>query len=213
MFLHYHNAPEQTRQVLRDGWFYSGDNGSLTEDRQIVFIDRKQDIMQLPGGEILAPQFIESRLKFSPYIKDAWVISEPDNPVIGAIIIINYANIGRWAGRNKIAYTTFSDLSQKREVYELIKQDIIRINQDISPGCRITRYANLHKEFDADEGELTKDRKMRRPFLKERYMDLTKAVLQGQSLAEITLQMQYRDGRTGVVKITVAIEDLKEGNV
>jgi long-chain acyl-CoA synthetase len=213
MFTHYYNAPEETSQAVKDGWFYSLDAGSLTDDGQIVFVDRKDDIVKLASGEMLSPQLIESRLKFSPYIKDAWVIAETDSSIVAVVIVINYTNVGRWAGKNKISYTTFSDLSRKQEVYELIKQDIVQINREIASDCRITRYVNLHKEFDPDEGELTKDRKMRRAFLKERYRDLIRAIFSGKSEAEISFQLQYRDGRTGTVKTTVVIKDVKEGNL
>jgi long-chain acyl-CoA synthetase len=212
MFTHYYNNPVETLKVLKDGWFYSGDAGILTEDRQIVFIDRKDDISQLYNGETLAPQFIESRLKYSPYVKDAWVIAGTNSQVIAAVIIIDYSSVGKWAGHHKIAYTTFSDLSQKQEVYGLIKQEIIRINKDLSPSSQITRYINLHKEFDPDEGELTKDRKLRRVFLKEHYSELIESIFSGKFEAEISLKLQYRDGRTGTVKTKVAIKNVKEGD-
>jgi long-chain acyl-CoA synthetase len=212
MFTHYYNDPANTSRIMKDGWFYSGDAGSITEDRQIVFYDRIDDIIQLGCGETLAPQLIESRLKYSPYIKDAWVIAEANSPIIAAVIIIDYSSVGKWAGRNKIAYTTFSDLSQKKEVYGLIKQEISRINEGISPSCRISVYINLHKEFDPDEGELTKDRKLRRVFLKEHYSNLIEAIFSGKSEADTSFKLRYRDGRTGTVKTRVAIKDVKEAS-
>lgn len=212
MFTHYYNDPANTSRILKDGWFYSGDSGSITEDRQIVLFDRIGDIVQLECGETLAPQLIESLLKYSPYIKDAWVVARANSPIIAAVIIIDYSSVGKWAGRNKIAYTTFSDLSQKQEVYGLIKQDISRINEGISPSCRISVYINLNKEFDPDEGELTKDRKLRRVFLKEHYSNLIEAIFSGKSEADTSFKLQYRDGRTGTVKTRVAIRDVKEAN-
>jgi len=210
MFTHYYNDPINTSRILKDGWFYSGDAGSITEDRQIVFVERIGDIVQLGRGETLAPQLIESLLKYSPYIKDAWVIAGANSPIIAAVIIIDSSSVGKWAGRNKIAYTTFSDLSQKQEVYKLIKQEISRINKGISPSCRITTYINLHKEFDPDEGELTKDRKLRRVFLKDHYSNLVEAIFSGKSEADTSFKLQYRDGRTGTVKTKVAIKYVKE---
>jgi long-chain acyl-CoA synthetase len=158
----------------------------------------------------MAPQLIESLLKYSPYIKDAWVVARANSPIIAAVIIIDYGSVGKWAGRNKIAYTTFSDLSQKQEVYGLVQQEISRINKDISASCRINKYINLHKEFDPDEGELTKDRKLRRVFLKEHYSNLIEAIFGGKSEADTSFKLQYRDGRTGTVKTRVAIRDVKE---
>lgn len=210
MFTQYYNDPEKTASVLKDGWFYSGDAGSITEDRQIIFIDRKDDIILLPCGEMLAPHLIESRLKYTPYIKDAWVIGKSSSSIIAAIVIIDYANVGKWAGKNRLAYTTFSDLSQKKEVYELVRQNIIRINKDLPEGCQISKYVNLHKEFDPDEGELTQDRKLRRIFLKSHYSELIDAIFRGESETEISLKLQYRDGRVGAVKAKVAIKDVKE---
>jgi len=212
MFINYYNDPEKTSSVLKDGWFYSGDAGSITEDRQLVFIDRKDDIVLLPCGETLAPQLIESRLKYTPYIKDAWVVARSNSPIIAAIIIIDYGSVGKWAGRNQIAYTTFSDLAQKPEVYELIRQAILRINRDLPDDCRISKYVDFHKEFDPDEGELTQDRKLRRNFLKEHYAGLLEAIFRNDSETEIILKLQYRDGRMGTVKAKVAIKDVKEAN-
>ncbi|MCJ7605444.1 MAG: AMP-binding protein [Dehalococcoidales bacterium] len=209
-FSGYYNDTEATSAVLKDGWFYSGDTGLITEDGQIIFVDRKNDLVQLACGETLAPQYAESRLKYSPYIRDAWVITEPNGPFAAAVIIIDYTNVGKWASRNGLAYTTFSDLCQKSAVCKLIEQDIVRINADISPGCRIRKYVNLHKEFDPDEGELTRDRKLRRGFLRERYSDLTKAIFSGMMNVEIDTPVQYRDGRVGTVKTTVAIHDVRE---
>jgi long-chain acyl-CoA synthetase len=212
MFNQYYNDPSMTASAVKDGWFHSGDVGSITEDGQIVFFDRKDDITELECGNTLSPQLIESRLKHSPYIRDVWIIAKENTPVIAAVIIIDYNNTGKWAGRNKIAYTTFSDLSQKPEVYALIEGEINRINKDINPSCRVNRYINLHKEFDPDEGELTNDRKLRRNFLKEHYKDLVGAVFSGKKEADISFKLQYRDGRTGIVKTKVAIKEIKEVN-
>jgi long-chain acyl-CoA synthetase len=213
MFAGYYNDAEKTSQVLKDGWFYSGDAGSITEDRQIELLDRVNDIISLPNGETLSPQFVESRLKYSPYIKDAWVIAKEDNLAIAAVIIIDFTNVGKWAGRNNITYTTFGDLSQRKEVYEIIKQEIDRINKELPPDCRVNKYVNLHKEFDPDEGELTQDRKLRRLFLKERYQDLLLGIFNGNSGVEMNFQLQYRDGRMGTMKTTLAIKNMEEGKI
>jgi long-chain acyl-CoA synthetase len=212
MFTCYYNAPKETSQVVKDGWFYSLDIGCLTDDGQMVFVDRKDDIVKLACGETLSPQLLESRLKFSPYIKDAWVNAKTDGSIVAAVIIIDFSNVGKWAGKNKISYTTFSDLSQKNEVYDLIRQHIVQINKEVPSDCQINKYVNLHREFDPDEGELTKDRKIRRAFLKERYDSLIKAIFTGKHKAEITVQIQYSAGRKNRAKTTVAIKDVKEGN-
>ena len=132
IFTGYYKDPDKTAEVLKDGWFYSGDSGFIREDGHIVLVDRIKDIVELASGDKLAPQLIESRLRFSPYIKDAWVLAGPNRDYASAIIIINYDNVGRWAGQRRVAYTTFAELSQKPEVYELVKQDIDRINSSFA---------------------------------------------------------------------------------
>lgn len=210
MFSGYVNDPDATQAVVKDNWFYSGDAGSITEDSQLVFTDRKNDLIELDNGEIISPQLLESRLRYSPYIRDAWILGDPERKTLGAIIIIDYSTVGSWAGKNKVAYTTFSDLSQKQQVYELIRKEIALANQTMPAECTITRYVLLHKEFDPDEGELTHDRKLRRAFLMERYRNLASVLFSDASEVEVDAQIKYRDGRTGTVKTVVAIKDVRE---
>jgi long-chain acyl-CoA synthetase len=208
VFVGYYKDPDRTAEVLKDGWFYSGDSGFIREDGHIVFVDRVKDLVKLASGDKLAPQFIESRLKFSPYIMDAWVVAGPDRDYTSAIIIINYDNVRRWAGQRRVAYTTFTDLSQNPEVYRLVKQDIDRINQDLPPGARVKKYVNLHKAFDPDEGELTRTRKLRRRFLEERYRELIDAIYSDRNEVPIEAQVASRDGRTGTIKTTLSIKSV-----
>jgi long-chain acyl-CoA synthetase len=208
-FLGYYNNPKATAAVLKDGWFHSGDSGYLTKDGHLVFIDRIKDIVRLTCGENLAPQDIESRLKFSQYIKDAWVLAGPDKEYVSAIIIIDNESVSPWADRHKVTYTTFGDLAQQPEVYELIKQEIIRINRDILASCQIKKFVNLHKEFDPDEAELTRNRKLRRSFVEERYRGLIAAIYSGQDEVTIETQVKYRDGRTGTIKTKIGIKSIE----
>jgi long-chain acyl-CoA synthetase len=210
VFLGYYKNPEMTAEVLKDGWFHSGDSGYINDAGHLVFLDRLNDIMELANGEKLAPQYIESRLKFSPYIKDAWILAGPQKAYTTAIIIINFENVGKWADQRKVAYTTFTDLSQKPEIYGLIKKDIDRINESLTPGLRVKKYVNLHKEFDPDEAELTRTRKLRRPYLEERYSDLIDAVYSDKSTVPIEAQVRYRDGRMGTIKTTITIKSIEE---
>ena len=207
-FLGYYNDPATTMEVLKDGWFHSGDSGYFTTDKHLVFVDRLNDIVELTCGDKLAPQDIESRLKFSPYTKDAWIIAGPRREYPAAIIIINHENVGRWADRRKVTYTTLTDLSQKPEVYELVGQEIARVNQQLPPACRIQKFVNLHKEFDPDEAELTRNRKLRRSFLEERYCGLIEAIYTGKTAAPVETQIKYRDGRTGTIKTVVKIQSV-----
>jgi len=209
IFVGYYKDPDKTAEVLKDGWFYSGDSGLVTEDGHIVFLDRVKDLVELASGDKLAPQFIESRLKFSPYIKDAWVLAGPDRAYASVIIIIDYDSVGRWAGQRRVAYTTFTELCQRPEVYGLVKQDIDRINQALPPGLRLKKYVNLHKEFDPDEAELTRTRKLRRTFVEERYRELIDAIYGDKTEVPIEAQVRYRDGRMGTIKTTISIKSVE----
>jgi long-chain acyl-CoA synthetase len=211
VFLGYYNDPEMTAQVLDDGWVHTGDKGSLTADQELVFVDRLEDLIALPCGEVVAPQEIESRLKYSPYIKDAWVLTQQNCEFVSAVIIIDAATTGRWADKRKIAYTTFSDLSQKPEVYELIEQEVSLINQDLAAGRQVRRFVNLHKEFDPDEFELTRNRKLRRAYLGRRYRDLAQALSGDQASVEVEAEFTYQDGRTGKIRTALKITDIERG--
>jgi long-chain acyl-CoA synthetase len=208
IFLGYYKDQEKTAEVLKDGWFHSGDCGFIREDGHIVFVDRVQDVIALANGDKLALQFIESRLRFSPYIKDAWVMAGKERAYASVIIIINYSTVGRWAGQRRVAYSTFAELSQKPEVQELVRQSIDRINSTLPPGSRMRKYVNLHKEFDPDEGELTRTRKLRRAFLEERYRELIDAIYADKMEVPIEARVRYRDGRMGTTKTTLQIKSI-----
>ena len=127
IFLGYYKDSDKTAEVLKDGWFHSGDHGFINEDGHLVVLGRVKDLVELANGDELAPQLIESRLRFSPYIKDAWVVAGPDGAYVSAIIIIDQDSVSRWAGQRGVAYTTFAELSQGPEVYELVKRDSKRL--------------------------------------------------------------------------------------
>ena len=209
IFIGYYKGPDKTAEVVRDGWFYSGDSGFIREDGHLVFIDRLKDIIELTSGDKLAPQFIESRLRSSPYIKDAWVIAGPEKAYASVVTVINYDTVRRWAGQRRIAYNTFAELSQKPEIYKLVKMDIDRINQTLPLGARVKKYVNLHKEFDPEEGELTRTRKLRREFLEERYHELINAIYSDKTEVPIEARVRYRDGRVGTIKTTLSIKSVE----
>jgi len=210
-FWGYHKDADKTAEVLKEGWFYSGDSGSIGEDGHLVFVDRVKDLVELENGERLAPQLVESRLRFSPYIKDAWVFAGPNRAYASAIIIINYDNVSNWAGQRRLAYTTFTELAQCPEVYDLVKQDIDRVNQTLPPGSRVKKYVNLHKEFNPDEGELTRNRKLRRTFLEEQYRELIDAIYHDKTEVPIETRAGSRDGRKGTSKATISIKSVEGG--
>ena len=210
IFTGYYRNTDNTAEVLKNSWFHTGDSAAVDENGYVIYKGRIKDIFELPGGDKVSPQLIESRLRFSPHIKDAWVLTGPGKSYITAVIIINYENVSKWADQNKLVYTTFNDLSQKAAVYELIKQDIKRINETLSPGSRIKKYVNLYKEFDPDEGELTRTKKLRRGFLEEKYNDLIDAIYSDVTEMPIEVQVRYRDGRIGTVKTTISIKAIEE---
>ncbi len=209
VFVGYYKDPEKTAEVLKDGWFHSGDSCFINEDGHVVFVDRVGDVVDLACGDKLAPQSIESRLRFSPYIRDAWVFSGPRREYASAIIIIHHANVGRWAGQRRVAYNTFAELSQKPEVYDLVALEIDRVNSSLPPGSRMKKYVNLHKEFDPEEGELTRTRKLRRTFLEGRYRELIDAIYADQTEVPIEVQVKHQDGRIESIRRTLSIKSLK----
>jgi len=211
VFVGYYNDANKTAEVLKDRWFYSGDSGFIDEDGHVVFLDRVEDLVELASGDKLTPQLIESRLRLSPYIKDAWVLAGPDRTYASAIIIIDYESVGRWAGERKVAYTTFTELSQKPEVYQLVKQDMDRINKALPTGIRVKKYVNLHKEFDPDEGELTRNKRLKRVFLQERYRELIKAIYSNKTEMPVEAGIGYRDGRMATIKTTLSIQSVEGG--
>jgi long-chain acyl-CoA synthetase len=210
LFSGYYKNPDATQKVLQDGWYYMGDMGLLDEDGHLVMIDRLEDVMQLPDGSKFSPQYIETRLKFSPYIIDAVVIGGGERPYVSALINIDFQNVGKWAEINKIPYTTFTDLSQKPEVYDLIEKEVEQANRVLPRAAKIRRFANLHKELDADEAELTRTRKLRRGFFEERYGDLVNGLFGENDKIMVSAQVKYRDGRLAQASTAVTVRDLRE---
>jgi long-chain acyl-CoA synthetase len=208
-FVGYYKNPEMTAEVLKDGWFHSGDSGFIRDDGHVVLVDRVKDLVQLAGGETLSPQFIESRLRFSPYIKDAWVLAGPEGLYASAIIVIDYNNVGKWAGEKRVPYSTFTELAQRPEVCELVKQDVERVNRTLSPGSRVRKCVILHREFDPDEGELTRNRKVRRGFLEERYREIIDAIYGDRTEVPVEARVGHSDGRMGTIKTTLQIQSVE----
>lgn len=157
----------------------------------------------------MVPQAVESRLRSSPYIKDAWVLAGPDRAYVSAVIIINYGTVSRWAGQAKITFSSFTQLSQSPDVYALVLRDITRVNSDLPPGCRIRRYVNLHKEFDPDTGEVTRTRNLRRRVLEERYRDLIQAIYADMDEGALELPIQYQSGQVQMKNITLQIKSVE----
>ena len=205
----YHN-PEATAESLKDGWLHSGDAGYFDEDGHLIVIDRAKDVMTLHDGTKFSPQFIENKLKFSPYIKEA-VVFGGDWPFVPAMINIEFPNVGKWAESHQIAYTTYTDLAQKPPVYELVRKHVQGSNADLPPAARIQRFVLLHKELDADDAELTRTRKVRRKLVAQRYEEIISALYSRNTHVDIDSTITYQDGRTARIQTRLTIESLETG--
>ena len=206
-FQGYHNKPDSLAQRVEGGWYRTGDAVSVTEAGELVFLERLDDLRRLRSGERFPPQFIETRLRFSPFIKDIMTLGDETRDYIGALINIDMSVVSRWAEDRNISFSTFTDLSQKREVADLIQDEIARVNTFLPEHARIRRFANFPKELDPDEGELTRTRKLRREFLTERYGSLIEALYAGDSQVQFNIAVTYQDGRRGNLAASVAIHD------
>jgi long-chain acyl-CoA synthetase len=208
VFLGYYKDPQSTRAALEDGWLHTGDAGHLTEDGHLVVIDRLADVMRLADGTLFSPQFIENKLKFSPFIREA-VAAGHGRPFVAAILNIDMPVVGKWAEDRQIVYTTYTDLSQKPEVYTLIAGEVRRANETLPASARIRRFVLLHKELDADDGELTRTRKVRRRVIADRYADLIEAMYGGGSdRVPVRATITYQDGTTAVIETAVRVEEV-----
>jgi len=204
----YYKNLEATEKIVRDGWFCTGDFGHLNEDGHLIVIDRMDDLKELAGGKKFSPQYTEVRLRFSAYIKDALIIGGPDKAYVTVLINIDLDNVGRFAEAHHIAYTTFTDLSQKEEVIALIRKEIKTVNATLPGWTRVRRFVNLHKEFDADEAELTRSRKLKRKPIEENYHDILQGIYEGKESIKVESKVAYRDGRVGTIKTEVIVNHL-----
>lgn len=209
VFTGYYNNPEATAETLRDGWLYSGDAGYFDEAGHLIVIDRAKDVMTLHDDTRFSPQFIENKLKFSPYIKEA-VVFGGDYPFVTSFINIDYGNVGKWAEKRQIAYTTYTDLAQKPQVIQIVRQHVETTNADLPPAARIRRFLLLHKELDADDAELTRTRKVRRSAIAERYGNLVSALYGDQDAVNVESVITYQDGRTATMRTALHVETLQE---
>jgi len=212
VFQGYAKNPEATRQTLEDGWIRSGDAGFLDHDGHLKIIDRAKDVSRLADGTIFAPKFLENKLKFSPYVREAVCIGQ-GRPCVTAFINIDLAAVGNWAERRNIAYTSYADLAQKAEVYELIHREVERVNRSLAEdevlrGAQVRRFLILHKELDPDDEEITRTRKVRRGYIAQKYAPLIEALYSGQDRVQVEAKVTYEDGRTGTMRADVSIRDV-----
>jgi len=203
-FVGYYQDPDATAGALKDGWFYTGDAGYFDNDGHLVIIGRKQDIMRTHEGEAFSPDFIETRLKFSPYIKEAVIWGEGKN-YLTAFVNIDFGNVGNWAEERKIPYTTYTDLSRQQAVEGLIRGEVAEVNNQLPDPMKLVRIILLYKLLDADDEELTRTGKVRRKFVFEQYKDLIDAMYSDKTELPIKGEVRYRDGTVGTIETTVRI--------
>lgn len=208
VFSGYYDNPEATAEALQDGWLHTGDAGYLEEDGQLVVLGRVSEVVYTAARVRFIPTYIENRLKFSQYIKDVCVIGD-GREHLAALVAIDMEACGHWAQEHDVAYNSFSDLSQKPQIYDLIEGVVTHVNGVLPAGTQITRFVNLHKEFDPDDGEITRTRKLRRGTIAEHYADIITAIYAGDPSIEFEAQITYETGETGVLKRTLAIRDVR----
>ncbi|OMI13166.1 long-chain fatty acid--CoA ligase [Bradyrhizobium brasilense] len=207
MFHGYYKNPEASVADIKDGWMHSGDAGYYNDNRQLVVIDRIKDLAETSRGERFSPQYIENKLKFSPYVAEAVVLGA-GRDALAAMICIRYSIISKWAEKNRISFTTYTDLSSRPEVYALLKKEVETVNATLPPAQRISRFLLLYKELDADDGELTRTRKVRRGVINEKYADIIDAIYRGKASIPVDTVIRFQDGSTQRVRTTLEVVDL-----
>jgi long-chain acyl-CoA synthetase len=209
LFKGYYKNPEQTAAALRDGWLHTGDAGLLDPDGHLVIIDRVKDVAKLDDGTVFAPQYIENKLKFSVYLREAVAVGN-GRPYVAAMINIDADVLANWAERQGLAYTGYTDLAQNAATYQLIHDEIRRTNETLAPSQRVKRFAILHKELDPDDAEITRTRKLRRGFINERYAAIIAALYDRQATSvAVRATVTYEDGRTSETERRVRIMDVE----
>lgn len=202
---YYGKADEMESRKTVDGWMRSGDAGYFDDNGYLVYLDRLDDLRRLSSGQTIAPQFIETRMRLSPYIRDAIAIGDASRDFVGAMIDIDIDLVGKWAEERQISFSAHADLSQKKEVLDLVRAELERINTTLPEHCRVSSFVNLFKSFDADEGELTRSRKIRRTFVEQKYATLIDAIYSGRAVVSCSVEVKFQDGRSRVIQADVAV--------
>ncbi|MDY6881524.1 MAG: AMP-binding protein [Desulfatiglans sp.] len=205
----YWNNPGKWEENLKDGWFATGDSGWMDDEGNIYYIDRIAEMLSLKSGYHFSPQFIETRLRFNPYIKDA-IIFGADQEYVTAIISCDFGMVGRWAESHHIPYTTLVEMSQLPQVLQLLREQIIELNKTLAPETHIAKFVSLHKEFDPDEAELTRSRKLKRGAVGEKYGELIKAMYGNEERLTMETDVSYKDGRKAKIETKLSIIQVDE---
>jgi len=200
----YFGDPAATEKAFADGWLRTGDAGYLEEDRSLVVLGRVSEVVRTAAGERFIPNFIENRLKFSPFVRNVAVVGA-GRTELTAIVCIDFDAVGHWAERRALSYGSYADLSQLPQVQALVEGVVSHVNAAQPPGLRIRRFVNLHKDFDADDGEITRTRKLRRNVIEATYAPLIEAMYGGAREVAFDAPILYEDGRRGAVRRTLRI--------
>jgi long-chain acyl-CoA synthetase len=207
MFLGYYRNPEASAADIKDGWLQSGDAGYFDGNKQLVVIDRIKDLAETSRGERFSPQYLENKLKFSPYIAEAVVLGDGRDR-LAAMLCIRFSIVSKWAEKNRITFTTYTDLSARPEVYALLREEVEAVNATLPPAQRISRFLLLYKELDADDGELTRTRKVRRGVVNEKYAGIIEAIYTGRNEIPVDTVIRFQDGTTQRIRTTLRVVNL-----
>lgn len=207
MFVGYYKNEAATAADFREGWMYSGDAGYFNDDKQLVVIDRIKDMAETARGDRFSPQYIENKLKFSPYVAETVVLGD-GRDYLAAMICIRFSIVSKWAEKNRISFTTYTDLSSRPEVYDLLRKEVEAVNATLPPVQRIRKFLLLYKELDADDGELTRTRKVRRSVINEKYATIIDAIYGGKPDIDIDTVIRFQDGTTQRIRTTLNVVDL-----
>ena len=211
MFSGYYKNEAATAADMRDGWMHSGDAGYFNKSNQLVVIDRIKDLAQTSRGDRFSPQYIENKLKFSPYVAEAVVLGD-GRDYLAAMLCIRFSIVSKWAEKNRLSFTTYTDLSSRPETYELLRKEVEAVNATLPPAQRISKFLLLYKELDADDGELTRTRKVRRTVINEKYGDIINAIYGDRPDIDIDTVIRFQDGTTQRIRCTLPVIDLETRN-
>lgn len=204
----YFQNEKSTAETLIDGWLHTGDAGQIEPDGQLVVLGRVSEVVEKADGTRFIPTYLENRLKFSPYIKDAAVIGK-GRQMLTAIICIDFQAVGQWAQEHAVSYTSYAELAQHDAIREMIRKEVTEVNVHLPHGLAIDRFVNLHKEFDPDDGEMTRTRKLRRGVIDDRYGPIIEALNNGEDTIDFKAQITYENGQTGSLDRVLRLSDVR----
>ncbi|HCE1837582.1 long-chain fatty acid--CoA ligase [Vibrio parahaemolyticus] len=207
MFTGYLNNQAAYDEDVQDGWMHTGDAGYFKDTGHLVVIDRLKDMSETSHGDRYSPQFIENKLKFSPFIAEAVVVGK-GRPWLSAIICIRYAIVAKWAEQKGIAFTNYTNLSAQPEVYKAIREEVLKVNESLPDAQKISKFILLYKELDADDGELTRTRKVRRGVVAEKYGDIIETIYSAAPNVDVDTVITYQDGTKTRIQTSLVIETL-----